>query len=310
MDKIKFSIIVPVYNGASYLQEMIDSALQQTYTNFELILVDDCSTDSSAEVIQENLKLDQRIKYIKTLHNSGGPATPKNIGLAYSQADFISFMDQDDKLLPNKLELANRVFTENPEFDIVFFDYIPFGDTKNNKSALSSNFLERAGIYLKTTKTSNLYECVRFYGCMAGISTGMVTQTIVLRKDVFKNIQFDSQYKIVDDISVWYRLPEKFRCAYYDSPVALYRYHDKALTTNSSLLADETLLFHNKNFYRQYKLLNKKELNRYKSMLARFYVRKASQENVDTYHQRFLLFNALYFNFKFKYLYWFFKSLL
>ncbi|MBV6390757.1 MAG: hypothetical protein JNIBNLAF_02494 [Nitrosomonas europaea] len=253
-------------------------------------MVDGCSTDLSSGIIQKNLKLDRRIKYFKTLINSGGLARPKNIGLAHFQ----SFVDQDDKLLPNKLEIANRVFTENPEFDVIFWGYIPFGDTKNNESALSSNFLGKAGAYLETTEAYNLCECVRFYGCMAGILTGIVTQTIVLKKGVFKNIQFDTRYKIVDDISVWYRFTEKFRCAYYDSSVALYRYHDKVLTINSSLLADETLSFHSENYYHQYKLLNKKELNHYKSILARFYVRRASQKNTDAYHQRFLLFNALY----------------
>lgn len=302
---------MPVYNGEAYIEEAIESILQQTYQNFEAIFIDDCSTDSSAAIIKTYQQRDSRIKYVKTPYNNGGPAMPKNIGLFVSEGDFVSFLDQDDILLSNKLEIANKVFLETPSLDIVFFDYIPYiKDAENTPYLKSANFLEKAKNYLNKTETPNLYKCERFYGCLAGIQTGMTTQTIVCKNEVFKKIKFDTRFKIVDDISAWYQISEQFNCGFYDTPVALYRHHPEALTTNSLLLAEETLAFHQANFFRQYHLYNSEEVKRYKAMLARFYVRKASQKTIDNNQERYLLFNALYFDFKLKYLYWFFKTFL
>ena len=101
------SVIVPTYNRADLISETIESILNQTYKYFELIIVDDGSTDNTEEVIRKFK--DSRIKYIKT-DNWGGPARPRNTGIKKTKGEYIAFCDDDDIWLPKKLEKQIRVF--------------------------------------------------------------------------------------------------------------------------------------------------------------------------------------------------------
>lgn len=97
------SVIIPCYNAESYLPETIESVLNQTYSNLELLIVNDCSTDRTKEIIMEYSKSDERIKYFETSSPSGSPALPRNIGLDNANGFFISFLDSDDLWIPDKL---------------------------------------------------------------------------------------------------------------------------------------------------------------------------------------------------------------
>lgn len=117
MTSPKTSIITPVYNAEEFLSETIESVLNQTDRNFEFLLIDDCSTDSSPEIIKEYGENDQRIRYIKLEENSGA-AVARNTGLDKARGRFIAFVDSDDKWYPEKLskqlafmEINNKAFT-------------------------------------------------------------------------------------------------------------------------------------------------------------------------------------------------------
>lgn len=96
------SIVTPVYNAARFIQETIDSVLAQTYTEFELILVDDCSRDDSVSIIQKNQQNDPRIKLVQLAENSGA-AVARNAGIAAASGQYIAFIDSDDRWAENKL---------------------------------------------------------------------------------------------------------------------------------------------------------------------------------------------------------------
>ncbi|MDM8218952.1 glycosyltransferase family 2 protein [Parasutterella secunda] len=107
-DKIKnlnplVSIVIPCYNSERYIDECIQSVLNQTYSNWELLLIDDCSTDSTYAKILKYSTNDPRIKLFQTTSPSGGPSHPRNIGLSQAKGSYISFLDSDDLWLPNKL---------------------------------------------------------------------------------------------------------------------------------------------------------------------------------------------------------------
>lgn len=97
------SIITPVYNAQDYLEETILSVLNQTYYNWELLLIDDCSIDNSYKIIEKYLKKDRRIKYLKNDKNSG-PAITRNKGIEEAKGEYIAFLDSDDLWYENKLE--------------------------------------------------------------------------------------------------------------------------------------------------------------------------------------------------------------
>lgn len=116
------SIVMPVYNAGTYLVQSIKSVLNQTYGNWELLIVDDCSTDNSADIIKSFVSQDGRIHYFKTSSPSGSPTAPRNIGIEKSSGRFIAFLDSDDIWLPKKLEEQLPLF-ENSDTAIVYSNY-------------------------------------------------------------------------------------------------------------------------------------------------------------------------------------------
>lgn len=299
------SVIMPVYNGEAYLAATIDSILQQTCADLELIIVDDCATDGSADIAAAYAARDARVRVVSTAVNSGAPALPKNVGLSLARGRYVSFCDQDDLLLPDKLEQATRVLQQYPDMDIVFADFEPFGDTQHAQGGYLAHkgFTTKARAYLVPLE-DGLYRCQNFWGCMAGLHTGMSTQTIVCRREIIVGQRFDVRYRILDDIAMWYRFAETARIGFLDRTVALYRYHDAALTTNDELLARESLAFHKENYFRQSHLFNVAENKRYRRMLADFLISVASRPHLTKLEQRAHLAQSLVFELRLSTLRW------
>ena len=112
MEKDLVSIITPVYNCEKLLSKTIDCVVAQKYKNWELILVDDCSCDNSANIAKNYSKLDKRIKYIKLETNSGA-AVARNTALENSKGRFIAYLDSDDLWKPEKLEKQVNFMIDN-----------------------------------------------------------------------------------------------------------------------------------------------------------------------------------------------------
>ncbi len=111
------SVIVPMYNAEKYLRTCVDSILNQTFTDFELILVDDCSTDKTLEIAKSFS--DPRIKILQTEKNSGGPGVPRNMGIDAARGEFLYFMDNDDAIAYSTLKIFYDKIIAS-EADIVY----------------------------------------------------------------------------------------------------------------------------------------------------------------------------------------------
>lgn len=109
------SVIVPMYNVAGFLKATVDSILAQTYTNFEVLLIDDCSSDSTLELARSFS--DPRIRVIENKQNQGAGET-RNIGIELAQTTYIAFCDADDIMLPNRLELQFNFMEQHEEIDL------------------------------------------------------------------------------------------------------------------------------------------------------------------------------------------------
>lgn len=304
------TVIMPVYNGAAYLAEAIASVLAQRCADLELIVVDDCSTDGSAAIVRHFAARDARLRCVSSGLNAGGPARPKNLGLALARGRYVSFCDQDDILLPNKLALAGAIFARHPQLELVFFDFAPFStagaaqpDVAGQSYLAGKHFTARAANYLAPLDTQ-LYQCRRFWGCMAGIDTGISTQTVVCQRRLLAGQRFDPRFRIVDDLSLWYRLAEVACMAFAAHTVARYRHHAQALTGDRALLALESIAFHRENYFRQRRLFDRAEDRRYRQMLARLLVRCAALPGLAPLESRSYLLQSLLFDVKLRPLRW------
>ena len=115
------SVITPTYNGSKFISESIESVISQTYTNWEMIIVDDCSEDGSYEIILEYTKKDSRIKVCRMAQNSGA-ASCRNKAIELSQGEYLAFLDSDDLWFPEKLE-KQLLFMKKNESDFCFTEY-------------------------------------------------------------------------------------------------------------------------------------------------------------------------------------------
>ena len=176
-EKKLISVMVPVYNVAPYITNCLESLIHQTYTNLEIILVDDGSTDNSLEICQEYAKKDKRIKVIHK--ENGGLSTARNAGLDVATGDYYSFVDSDDYISTRFYEIMLKIALEHSA-DIVECDYnkIPFEDVTpenrdsfldikenrqvsiiNNEQALLELFSDDLHLYIKTVVSwSKLYK--------------------------------------------------------------------------------------------------------------------------------------------------------
>lgn len=134
------SIITPCYNGEKTIQETILSVLNQTYPNWEMLIIDDCSIDSSKTLIHNFTSRDSRIKYLKTKSSSGSPTMPRNIGIENAKGRFIAFLDCDDLWLPTKLEEQIPLLNDtNTAIAFSYYEKISEEGKRNNRIIISPN---------------------------------------------------------------------------------------------------------------------------------------------------------------------------
>lgn len=126
------SIITPAYNASHTLVRTITSVLSQSYSHWEMLIVDDCSTDNTAEIINHFSSIDNRIKSFKTENQSFGPTTPRNLAIANARGQYIAFLDSDDQWFPTKLEHQLPLFSKENNVAIVFSDYQKLVDETYN----------------------------------------------------------------------------------------------------------------------------------------------------------------------------------
>ena len=129
------SIIVPCYNAEKHIGQAIESVLTQTYQHWELLVVDDCSTDRSAEIIQSYCDKDERIIYAKTDTQTGSPVIPRNIATEKANGRFIAFLDSDDVWFPTKLERQTPLFSDE-KTAIVFSNHEKINEAGERKNRI------------------------------------------------------------------------------------------------------------------------------------------------------------------------------
>ncbi len=131
-EKNLISILMPVYNGSLYIREALESIINQTYTHFELIAIDDSSTDDSLLILKEYEKKDNRIRVISNKYKKGISGS-LNSGIDIHKGDFIARADADDINVPNRLEIQLSFLLKNKKIDIVGGGYTLFGNTIHKK---------------------------------------------------------------------------------------------------------------------------------------------------------------------------------
>ena len=131
---MKLSVIIPVYNTEEYLRQCLDSVINQTYKNLEIICIDDCSKDATYTILQRLADRDKRITVLKNEENCGIAAT-RNRGIREGQAEYIAFLDDDDIMPPERLKIGKTYLDDHNEVGVVAGNYLIF-DENGNKTVV------------------------------------------------------------------------------------------------------------------------------------------------------------------------------
>lgn len=161
MSQILVSIITPCYNARTTIAETIESVMAQTYNDWELLVIDDCSTDNSAEIIKQYCAKDARIRYLRTDTPSGSPALPRNIGIDNARGRFIAFLDADDVWLPEKLEKQVAFMTaRNCPLSYSYYEKMDWQGNRNERIVRTRD-LTTYGNILKSNSIPCLTSMIR-----------------------------------------------------------------------------------------------------------------------------------------------------
>lgn len=202
------SIVLPTYNGASYLDESIQSILRQTYQNWELIIVDDCSTDSTPSIIAKYAKLDSRIKPQRNANNIKLPAS-LNFGFANASGDYFTWTSDDNLFEENAIETMVNALENNPGTDLVYCNVTRIGGDGNP-------------VKIKQFSTASLFLYVY----------NVVQACFLYRSTLHQELGgYDTSLYLVEDYDFWIRAFRSHRFIHINETHYRYRMHAKSLTS-------------------------------------------------------------------------------
>ncbi|WP_159064983.1 glycosyltransferase family 2 protein [Thaumasiovibrio subtropicus] len=218
-----FSVIIPAYNRESEIKKCLDSVLSQTFEDFEVIVVDNGSTDKTKQVVAEYVNKDSRVNYYWQ-ENSGSPAGSRNTGIRFSKREWIAFLDSDDYWLPEKLaKVKEAISSSNTDLVIVshfeekHVDGRCVGVLKHGQS-LSGN---------------NNYHRLLFDG------NSLSTSAVVAKRDaVIEAGLFDTrkEYFAVEDYDLWLRLSKLGSITYIDKVLGVFVIEGSNMSSNIELI--------------------------------------------------------------------------
>jgi glycosyltransferase involved in cell wall biosynthesis len=203
----KVSVIIPTYNMADTLGRAIDSVQQQTYSNIEIIVVNDGSKDDTGCLVRSAVANDPRIRYLEQM-NSGNPAA-RNAGIRYSTGDMISFLDADDTLPAQSLEFRVNYLSLHPEKDLVFG---------------VANYLDKQGRIRAQRRLKKVPDTDFAYWILSSPRIPFTMATLMYRHSVFSKIGFfNTRYKRVEDTEFAIRALTQLHGGYL--PLEVYNYY-------------------------------------------------------------------------------------
>ncbi len=209
MIESKVSVIIPVFNGERFLSQAVESVLNQTHDNLEVIIVNDGSTDHSEEIAL-GLAIDPRVKNFK--QNNAGVATARNLGIAHASGDYVAFLDQDDLWSPRKLEYQIALFHSNNDIALV-----------HGKIA----YVDALGKLLDLPKWAWVQPIAGYCIKELFIGNKIATLATLIRKTCFDEIgTFRQKFAPADDWDMWLRLGVKYPLGFIPEVLGYYRIHN------------------------------------------------------------------------------------
>lgn len=207
------SVVVPCYNHEKYVKETIESIINQTYKNIELIVIDDGSKDNSVSVIQE---LADKYGFTFIHRPNKGLSATLNEGIRLAKGKYFSAIASDDILMLEKIEKQVEFMESNPEYGMCYGKIVYFEDS-----------IENTYEYPNSNKQGWVFDDLLKYGCF------IPAPSTFMRKEVFETVGEYDESLWIEDWDMWLRISQKYQVGYIDEYLAYYRRHDTNISSQS-----------------------------------------------------------------------------
>ncbi len=188
---MKISVVIPAYNAAGCIRTAIESCLHQTFPPYQIIVVDDASTDGTSEIA-----IQYKGVFVISLDNNSGPSAARNIGMGAATGDIIAFLDSDDTWLPGKLSVLHKLFSEHPEVQYIGHPYLLPGHSETTVYANELKVVSYLSVLLR-----NPYQ----------------PSCIAIRKSL--PLRFDESYRYCEDHELSIRVAHQHTVHWLDTPL-------------------------------------------------------------------------------------------
>lgn len=229
----KASIILPVYNGEQYISKAIESVLEQTYSNLELIIVNDCSTDKTAEIVSRYAEQDSRIKVINNPVNLKLPNT-LNVGFEQATGDYYTWTSDDNLYKENAIERMVYTLNSRPDIDMVYADFTIIDSEGEEISVSPTHWREPDKL----------------------LFSNMIGACFLYTREVAEKVgKYDANLFLAEDYDYWIRIFRVGKMTHLTENLYYYRQHAESLTeTKKELIYIQTYRVLEKNFLFLYSL--------------------------------------------------------
>lgn len=204
------SVLISAYNHAQYVEKTIDSIMQQTYRNFELLVIDDGSQDETASVLRKCEEKWGRSFLVESQANMGVCKTANKL-LGLAKGEYITWIGSDDWMLPEKLELQVNYLNLHPEAGVVHSDCYLYKEKKNR--------------LIKNVRRGHVPSGWIFNDLLAG--NFITACSAMIRSECYERVGFYDDSLVVEDWDMWFRMAKEFEIHYMDVPTVVYRLHGK-----------------------------------------------------------------------------------
>lgn len=203
MNEVFISIVIPIYNKERYIRNTINNILQQTYQNFEIIIINDGSTDNSLPIVQSFI--DKRIHIFSQLNS--GVSDARNLGIKRAQYSYIAFCDADDEWMPDHLMHISQLIQNYPDAGLLSTGRVCYQNEKEIDKIYFSNI------------SQSMFIVKDICSCMEKV----ITSSICIKKEAIQKVGgFKSQIKNGEDLDLWIRIASSYKVAYYNIPSVKY----------------------------------------------------------------------------------------
>lgn len=275
----RVSIILAVHNGERYLSFALESVLGQSFGSFELLVVDDGSTDGTRAVIDRAVAADARVRAFH-IGPSGRAAIPRNLALAEVRGEFVTFIDHDDWWEPDRLMRMVDGLEAHPGWVAAIHDVKLAHE--DGSEWIGTWFHNRQEFNASTRVFLPCGDAWHESGpeyfplmCRGNMCIIMQSVFIARHRLDFSRIRFDADFRIFEDYDLWMQLVLMGRFGYLDRVLAYYRQHPGGISRNLRAKAEDELLMHHKNYPQAADCLRPDELAGYRAYIAELHGRFA-----------------------------------